>query len=114
MGQTVTLRFDPAAPPSRSIEVWHEHNFIARATPLDAYAKRFVRRNRPSPPRARWRATPRLRHRGPPPWRCGPCSPLSLALAKKFSFPISIEFRWQQKENAAFPGKLGRMDWGSV
>lgn len=39
---------------------------------------------------------------------------LSLALAKKFSFPISIEFRWQQKDNAAFPGKLGRMDWGSA
>ena len=36
---------------------------------------------------------------------------LSLALAKKFSFPISIEFRWQQKDGAAFPGSLGRMNW---
>jgi len=36
---------------------------------------------------------------------------LSVALAKKFSFPISIEFRWQQKDGAAFPGKLGKMSW---
>ncbi len=36
---------------------------------------------------------------------------LSVALAKKFSFPISIAFRWQQKDGAAFPGKLGRMSW---
>lgn len=48
MGQTVTLRFDPAAAPSRGIEVWHENKFIARATPLDAYANCFVRRNRPA------------------------------------------------------------------
>ena len=48
VGQTVTLRFDPAAPPSRGIEVWHENKFIARATPLDAYANCFVRRNRPA------------------------------------------------------------------
>jgi len=48
VGQTVTLRFDPAAPPSRGLEVWHQNQFIARATPLDAYANCFVRRNRPS------------------------------------------------------------------
>ena len=48
VGQTVTLRFDPAAPPARGIEVWHQDKFIARATPLDAYANCFVRRNRPS------------------------------------------------------------------
>jgi putative transposase len=48
VGQTVTLRFDPAAPASRGIEVWHQDKFIARATPLDAYANCFVRRNRPS------------------------------------------------------------------
>jgi hypothetical protein len=48
VGQTVTLRFDPAAPPSRGIEVWHQDKFIARATPLDAYANCFVRRNRPA------------------------------------------------------------------
>lgn len=48
VGQTVTLRFDPAAPVSRGVEVWHQDKFIARATPLDAYANCFVRRNRPS------------------------------------------------------------------
>jgi putative transposase len=48
VGETVTLRFDPAAPPSRGIEVWHQDRFIARANPLDAYANCFVRRNRPS------------------------------------------------------------------
>lgn len=48
VGATVTLRFDPAAPPSRGVEVWHHDQFIARANPLDAYANCFVRRNRPS------------------------------------------------------------------
>jgi putative transposase len=48
VGQTVTLRFDPAAPPSRGVELWHEGVFVARATPLDAYANCFVRRHRPS------------------------------------------------------------------
>ena len=48
VGESVTLRFDPAAPPSRGIEVWHQNRFIARATPVDAYANCFVRRNRPS------------------------------------------------------------------
>jgi len=48
VGQTVTLRFDPAAPPARGIEVWHLDRFVARAQPLDAYANCFVRRNRPA------------------------------------------------------------------
>ena len=48
IGQSVTLRFDPAAPPSRGVEVWHQERFIARAMPLDAYANCFVRRNRPA------------------------------------------------------------------
>ena len=48
VGETVTLRFDPAAPPVRGIEVWHQEKFVARATPVDAYANCFVRRNRPS------------------------------------------------------------------
>lgn len=48
VGETITLRFDPAAPTSRGVEVWHQDKFIARATPLDAYANCFVRRNRPS------------------------------------------------------------------
>lgn len=38
---------------------------------------------------------------------------ISLRLAKRFNFPIQIEFRWQQKEGAAFPGELGQMEWKS-
>lgn len=48
VGETVILRFDPAAPPARGVEVWHQDRFIARATPLDAYANCFVRRLRPA------------------------------------------------------------------
>jgi transposase InsO family protein len=48
VGEQVLLRYDPAAPPARGVEVWHAGQFIARATPLDAYANCFVRRSRPS------------------------------------------------------------------
>jgi transposase InsO family protein len=48
VGEKVTLRYDPAAPPARGVEVWHAGQFIARAQPLDAYANCFVRRQRPS------------------------------------------------------------------
>jgi len=48
VGQVVTLRYDPALPASRGVEIWHEARFVARATPLDAYANCFVRRNRPT------------------------------------------------------------------
>jgi putative transposase len=48
VGHTVILRYDPGVPARRGIEVWHDGRFIARATPLDAYANCFVRRNRPS------------------------------------------------------------------
>jgi putative transposase len=48
VGHTVTLRYDPAAPASRGVEIWLDGQFISRATPLDAYANCFVRRNRPS------------------------------------------------------------------
>lgn len=48
VGHTVTLRYDPSAPPVRGIEVWHDDKFVSRATPLDAYANCFVRRNRPT------------------------------------------------------------------
>lgn len=48
VGHTVTLRYDPGAPASRGVEVWHDGQFVSRATPLDAYANCFVRRNRPS------------------------------------------------------------------
>ena len=48
IGHTVTLRYDPCAPPARGIEIWHEERFIERAKVLDAYANCFVRRNRPT------------------------------------------------------------------
>ncbi len=48
VNQTVILRFDPSAPPSRGLEVWHEGVFVHRAQALDAYANCFVRRNRPT------------------------------------------------------------------
>ena len=48
VGHTVTLRYDPGAPPARGVQVWHEDKFVSRATPLDAYANCFVRRNRPT------------------------------------------------------------------
>ena len=48
VGHTVTLRYDPAVPASRGIEIWHQERFIERATVLDAYANCFVRRNRPT------------------------------------------------------------------
>ena len=48
IGQTVTLRFDPGAPPSRGVELWREGVFLGAARALDAYANCFVRRNRPS------------------------------------------------------------------
>jgi transposase InsO family protein len=48
VGEKVTLRYDPAAPPGRPIEIWHEGHRIHDAKPLDAYANAFVRRHRPS------------------------------------------------------------------
>lgn len=48
VGETVTVRFDPAAPAVRGIEVWHQEKFAGRAKLVDAYANCFVRRNRPS------------------------------------------------------------------
>lgn len=48
VGEKVTLRFDPDAPSTRPIEVWHEGQQLPDATPLDAYANCFVKRLRPS------------------------------------------------------------------
>ncbi|MGH7261370.1 MAG: helix-turn-helix domain-containing protein [Nitrospiraceae bacterium] len=48
VGQNVILRYDPAAPPGRSIEVWHPQQPGALARPLDTYANCFVKRHRPS------------------------------------------------------------------
>ena len=48
VGQLVTLRYDPHAPPSRPIAVVHEGNSAGAATRLDAYANTRVKRHRPS------------------------------------------------------------------
>jgi putative transposase len=48
VNHTVTLRFDPGAPPARGVEVWFDEKFVGRASPLDAYANCFVRRHRPT------------------------------------------------------------------
>jgi hypothetical protein len=48
VGHIVVLRYDPGAPASRGVELWYEDKFVCRATPLDAYANCFVRRNRPT------------------------------------------------------------------
>jgi putative transposase len=48
VGHNVTLRYDPAAPPERPIDVWHEGRHIQRATPVALYANCFVKRQRPS------------------------------------------------------------------
>jgi transposase InsO family protein len=48
VGEKVWLRYDPAAPPGRPVEVWHDSRRIHDAKPLDAYANAFVKRHRPS------------------------------------------------------------------
>ena len=48
VGETVTLRFDPSAPPSRPIQVLHNTKPAGDATLLDAYANSFIRRAPPS------------------------------------------------------------------
>ena len=48
VGQTVTLRYDPDAPPARPIAVVHDGNGAGVATRLDAYANTAVKRHRPS------------------------------------------------------------------
>jgi len=48
VGETVLLRYDPAAPPTRPLDVWHDGKPAGEATILDAYANTKVRRDRPS------------------------------------------------------------------
>ena len=48
VGHTVTLRYDPEAPPSRPLEVVHNGKCAGMATRLDAYANTAVKRHRPS------------------------------------------------------------------
>ena len=48
VGETVTLRFDPGAPPERPIQVCHAGKRIELARPVQTYANCFVKRDRPS------------------------------------------------------------------
>ncbi len=48
VGERVTLRYDPAAPTNRPIQVWHDSRQIQLAKPVDLYANCFVKRHRPS------------------------------------------------------------------
>ncbi len=48
VGETVALRYDPAAPPGRPIQVCHPGQPIQLAKPVDLYANCFVKRQRPS------------------------------------------------------------------
>lgn len=47
IGEKVTLRFDPAAPPERPIQVWHKEHAIELAKPVQTYANCFVKRHHP-------------------------------------------------------------------
>jgi len=48
VGENVTLRFDPSAPPERPIQVCFQGQRLALARPVDTYANCFVKRDRPS------------------------------------------------------------------
>ena len=72
VGHTVTLRYDPAAPPSRPLEVIHNAKPAGQATVLDAYANTAVKRHRPS-----WRL--QCDTRAPEP----PASPLTMHKLKE-------------------------------
>jgi hypothetical protein len=48
VGEKVTLRFDPGAPPERPIQVCHAGKRIELARPVQTYANCFVKRERPS------------------------------------------------------------------
>jgi putative transposase len=48
VGETLTLRFDPAAPPQRPLQVCHRGQVVGLARVLEPYANCFVKRNRPA------------------------------------------------------------------
>lgn len=48
VGEKITLRFNPGAPPERPVQVCHQGRFIEQAKPVQTYANCFVKRNRPS------------------------------------------------------------------
>jgi len=53
VGERVTLRYDPSAPPGRPVQVFHDNQQTPPAKPVDVYANCFVKRHRPS-----WTLTP--------------------------------------------------------
>ena len=48
VGETVTLRFDPGAPPERPVQVCHQGQRSGLARVVQTYANCFVKRERPS------------------------------------------------------------------
>jgi transposase InsO family protein len=48
VGETVTLRFDPSAPPQRPLQVCHQGRLSGLARVVETYANCFVKRERPS------------------------------------------------------------------
>jgi putative transposase len=48
VGEKVTLRYDPAAPAGRALQVWHDGKAIELAKPVQTYANCFVKRHRPT------------------------------------------------------------------
>jgi predicted transcriptional regulator len=36
---------------------------------------------------------------------------ISFRLAQEFQIPLTAEFRWQNKDKAAFPDRVGRIEW---
>lgn len=48
VGETVTLRFDPSAPPQRPLQVCHQGQVTGLAQVVETYANCFVKRERPS------------------------------------------------------------------
>lgn len=48
VGEKITLRFNPGAPPERPVQVCHQGKFIEQAKPVQTYANCFVKRDRPS------------------------------------------------------------------
>jgi hypothetical protein len=48
VGETVMLRFDPAAPPERPVQVSRQGRLTGLARPVQTYANCFVKRERPS------------------------------------------------------------------
>ena len=72
VGQTVTVRYDPGAAPTRALQLVHDGQPAGQATPLDAYANTAVKRDRPSRT---------ARPKDPPPQP--PPSPLALRRLKE-------------------------------